>query len=113
MKRVLALAGLSLGLTVLASDAAAVISAPVTLGGYSGVASSTTRRSSSSSSSSSPGATVGTSGSAATGSSSTIMTLPSGCTDFSKAGVTYKKCGQVYYRPTYQGTNLVYVTATP
>ena len=108
MKRALALATISLCLATLASDAAAVIGAPVSNAAFTGTARSTTRRNSYTDS-----ASVGTSGSAATGSASTLTTLPSGCTDFSKAGIAYKKCGQVYYRPTYQGPNLVYVTSNP
>jgi hypothetical protein len=38
-----------------------------------------------------------------------VATLPSGCTTVVTDDVTYHQCGGVYYRPYYEGTNVVYV----
>jgi hypothetical protein len=38
-----------------------------------------------------------------------VTTLPRGCTTVVTRGVTYHRCGGVYYQPSYQGTQLVYV----
>ena len=38
-----------------------------------------------------------------------IATLPRGCTTVYRYGVTYHHCGGVYYRPYYEGTQVVYV----
>lgn len=38
-----------------------------------------------------------------------IATLPRGCTTVYRYGVTYHHCGDVYYRPYYEGTQVVYV----
>jgi hypothetical protein len=104
----LALAALSLGLVVLASDASAQFGKPLTPVSYAGVARSSTHRTAYT-----EGAGVATTGSATFNTATTLTVLPPGCTEFTKAGVHYKKCGQTYYRPTYQGPNLVYVTAKP
>ena len=42
-----------------------------------------------------------------------VSTLPAGCSQMSKDGVEYQKCGPNYYRTAFQGSNLVYVTAQP
>jgi hypothetical protein len=42
-----------------------------------------------------------------------VAALPSGCSQTSKGGVEYYKCGPNYYRTAFQGSNLVYVTAQP
>lgn len=39
---------------------------------------------------------------------SSITTLPSGCTTIITNDVTYHRCGTAYYRPYYDGSNLVY-----
>jgi hypothetical protein len=38
-----------------------------------------------------------------------VRTLPAGCTKVIRRGVTYHSCGGVYYRPSYEGNNVVYV----
>ena len=38
-----------------------------------------------------------------------VRTLPAGCTKVIRRGVTYHHCGGVYYRPGYEGNNVVYV----
>jgi len=40
---------------------------------------------------------------------SVVTTLPAGCVQEAKGGIAYQKCGNVYYRPAFQGNNLVYV----
>ena len=42
-----------------------------------------------------------------------VSALPAGCSQMSKDGVEYQKCGPNYYRTAFQGSNLVYVTAQP
>jgi len=39
-----------------------------------------------------------------------VMSLPtSGCSVVPRAGINYHYCGGVWYKPTYQGTTVVYV----
>ena len=39
-----------------------------------------------------------------------VMSLPStGCSVVARGGVNYHYCGGVWYKPTYQGTEVVYV----
>ncbi len=38
-----------------------------------------------------------------------VSALPGGCVEETKAGVAYQQCGGVYFRPAFQGNNLVYV----
>ena len=38
-----------------------------------------------------------------------VATLPRGCTRVVTRGVRYHRCGTAYYRPYYQGTEVVYV----
>lgn len=42
-----------------------------------------------------------------------ITALPSGCVAAPVGGITYHRCGATYYRPYYQGTELVYVEEAP
>ena len=39
----------------------------------------------------------------------TVASLPAGCTVRVRGGVNYHYCGGVWYKPTYQGTTVVYV----
>ena len=39
----------------------------------------------------------------------TVASLPAGCTVVARGGVSYHHCGGVWYRPSYQGTTVVYV----
>jgi hypothetical protein len=39
----------------------------------------------------------------------TVATLPSGCAATPVNNIEYHDCGGVYYRPAFQGNNLVYV----
>jgi hypothetical protein len=38
-----------------------------------------------------------------------VYALPGGCTSVITAGVKYHHCGGVYYRPYYEGNQVVYV----
>jgi hypothetical protein len=42
-----------------------------------------------------------------------VAALPAGCTPTPVGGVEYYYCGGNFYRATFQGNNLVYVTAKP
>jgi len=42
-----------------------------------------------------------------------VTTLPKECTVMQAGGVEYHHCGVNYYRATFQGNNLVYVTTQP
>ena len=43
-----------------------------------------------------------------------VNTLPAGCTRVTRRGATYHYCGDVYYKPAYQGNTVVYeVVDTP
>jgi len=42
-----------------------------------------------------------------------VPELPSGCVSSPKNGIEYYNCGGVYYRPAFQGNNLVYVVQNP
>lgn len=43
----------------------------------------------------------------------TVAALPGGCESVLVNGISYQKCGGVYYRAAYQGNNLVYVVSAP
>ena len=42
-----------------------------------------------------------------------VSSLPAGCTSTPVGGVNYYYCGGNFYRATFQGNKLVYVTAKP
>jgi hypothetical protein len=42
-----------------------------------------------------------------------VSTLPKGCTTLQASGVEYYHCGVNYYRATFQGNKLIYVTSQP
>jgi hypothetical protein len=42
-----------------------------------------------------------------------VSSLPRGCTPTPVGGVEYYYCGGTFYRATFQGNNLIYVTAQP
>jgi len=44
---------------------------------------------------------------------SVVSALPAGCTPSTQGGVAYQKCGAVYYRAGFQGSNLVYIVVQP
>lgn len=37
-----------------------------------------------------------------------VAALPAGCTPMAKGGIEYQRCGNVWYRAAFQGSNLVY-----
>jgi hypothetical protein len=51
--------------------------------------------------------------SAVSASASTVTVLPGGCSEIVQGGVAYQHCGATYYRPYYEGPNLVYVPVIP
>jgi len=107
------------------SEAEAIIGRPLTPVSYAGVARRTTRRVVGTT------AVVATSTAAATQPTTVIVeqapaqpaaqattavpigtvvpTLPSGCSSVAVQGANYFNCAGVYYMPSFQGTNLVYV----
>ena len=107
------------------SEAEAIIGRPLTPLSYAGVARRTTRRVVGTT------AVVATSTAAATQPTTVIVeqapaqpsaqattavpigtvvpALPSGCSSVAVQGVNYFNCAGVYYMPSFQGTNLVYV----
>lgn len=95
------LSALSLALVFVASEALAVVGMPLTPMSYAGVARRTTRRAAY------VGAAAATT--AAVTTAAVVSTLPAGCVEVVSAGVVYQRCGATYYRPTYDGPNLVYV----
>jgi hypothetical protein len=42
-----------------------------------------------------------------------VSSLPAGCTSTPVGGIDYYYCGGNFYRASFQGNNLVYVTAKP
>jgi len=42
-----------------------------------------------------------------------VHALPGGCVTAPQGGIEYYRCGSVYYRSAFQGSNLVYVVAQP
>ena len=44
---------------------------------------------------------------------SVVSALPAGCTPVTEGGVAYQKCGTVYYRAGFQGSNLIYIVVQP
>lgn len=97
------------------SDAEAIIGRPATPVSYAGVARRTTYRAATVAVASTPTTVVVASAPApatlAVG--SVVTVLPAGCETAAIGGVTYQKCGNVYYQAAYQGNNLVYVVSAP
>jgi hypothetical protein len=116
-------------------EAAAIIGAPLTPMSYAGVARRTTRRTVYAASA----ATAAAATTAAAASSqqhqqqqyqqqavppppapggalpvgTVVSALPGGCQSAPVGGVQYYVCGGVFYRPAFQGNNLVYVVSQP
>ncbi|MCY1082186.1 hypothetical protein [Archangium lansingense] len=112
MKRI-HLSALSLVFLFASSEALAVIGRPLTPMSYAGVARRTTRRAVYAGAGvAAATAVVGTTAAVAT-TAAVLSTLPAGCVEVVTAGVAYQRCGSTYYRPTYDGPNLVYVPSTP
>ena len=104
---------------VLANNAMAVIGRPATPASYAGVARRTTRRAVYATSASASAASQQQQAQAqqapppaATGAlpaGTVVSALPSGCTSTVVDGVNLFNCGGVFYQPTFQSNNLVYV----
>ncbi|HVG58215.1 MAG TPA: hypothetical protein VNA24_06645 [Hyalangium sp.] len=106
------LSALSLLFVFVASEALAVVGRPLTPVSYAGVARRTTRRAAyAGAAAATTPAVVGTAAvtAAAVGTAAAVATLPAGCVQVVNAGVVYQKCGTTYYRPAYDGPNLVYI----
>ena len=86
------------------TEAEAVIGRPLTPMSYAGVARRTSRR-----------VTRRTVAATAYASypAGTLYTAPSGCVNTTRAGVAIANCSGAYYRPYYDGPQLVYVPVTP
>lgn len=110
----------------LVPEAAAIIGRPITPLSVAGVARRTTRRRAVAYTATASTAAVTTSQAAAPPSSqpahapagappigSIVTTLPQGCVESPQGGIEYYNCGGVYYRPAFQGNNLVYVVQNP
>jgi len=116
----------------LASDAVAVVGAPMTPVSYAGVARRTTRRTvavtSTAAAASAASVTAASQqpqqqqpqaapplapppGSLPVG--TVVSALPPGCVSAPIGGVEYYLCSGTYYRPAFQGNNLVYVVQKP
>ena len=83
---------------VVISDAEAVVGRPASPGSVAGVRRRTTRR------------TVRRRHIAA---GTRVVVLPSGCTTVVKYSVEYHYCDGTYYRPYYEGNEVVYVVEEP
>jgi hypothetical protein len=115
-----ALAGLAGDLACVAvSPAHAVVGMPATPVSYAGVARRTTRREVAATGAvAAPVATAAVVGTAAAVTTAAVVgtrvaALPPGCTTVMAGGVAYSQCGGAYYRPYYEGTNVVYVVSAP
>lgn len=106
------LSALSLAVVLVAGEALAVVGRPLTPVSYAGVARRTTRRAAYAGAAATTAA-VGTAAvvgtAAAVTTAAVLTTLPAGCVQVVNAGVAYQQCGSTYYRPSYDGPNLVYV----
>lgn len=100
----------------LGRDAQAIVGAPLTPYSAAGVARRTTRRvvaveataaSAAAASAAAAAQQQVPAGSPSVG--SVVAALPAGFTPVQSGGVEYQRCGNVHYRPAFQGNNLVYV----
>jgi len=116
----------------LVREAAAIIGAPLTPMSYAGVARRTTRRTvyAASAATAATATTAAASSAAASAQyqqqaapppapggplpvGTVVSALPPGCQSAPVGGVQYYVCGGVFYRPAFQGNNLVYVVSQP
>lgn len=89
-------------------NAWAVVGRPLTPVSYAGVARRTSRRTTRRMVYGS-----GAYGSAAYYPAGAVTVLPAGCGQAAMGGTLYYRCGAGYYRPYYDGPNLVYVPTAP
>lgn len=114
------------------SEAQAIVGAPLTPVSVAGVARRTTRRavvatSATVAATSTAAATTAAASTAAAQSAAAppppagaplaigtiVGTLPAGCVSAPISGIEYYLCNGTYFRPTFQGNNLVYVVQQP
>ncbi len=94
---------------ILPTDAQAVVGRPATPGSVAGTARRSSRRTVRRHHHHHHAAAVAVGATAAVAIGTRVATLPPSCTTIITAGVTYQQCGGTYYRPYYQGTEVVYV----
>ena len=109
------LSAAALGLTALlgAGEVLAVIGRPLTPMSYAGVARRTARRSAYYGAGYYGAAPYYAPGVAVAATAAYLTALPAGCTTAVYSGATYYGCGGTYYRPQYDGPNIVYVVTPP
>nr|WP_199043528.1 hypothetical protein [Dyella sp. ASV24] len=100
---------------MLMPSAHAVIGMPLTPVSYAGVARRTARRTVAVASVATTTAVVATTAAVAStvAVGTMVSMLPAGCASVHSGNATLFQCGGVYYRPAYQGPNVVYVVTTP
>jgi hypothetical protein len=98
----LPLEALAVGTPLVSTEVLAVVGRPLTPVSYAGVARRTTRR-----------AVAATAAVATTAAVVSVATLPAGCARMNVNGASYYQCGTAYYRPQYDGPNVVYVQSSP
>lgn len=98
--RALAALAVVLGASLVAEDAGAVVGRPLTPMSYAGVARRSSRR-----------VARRTASRYSAAAATTYTALPAGCGPITPDG--YYVCGGSYYRPYYQGTQVVYVIESP
>jgi hypothetical protein len=109
----LSAAALGLAALLAAGEVLAVIGRPLTPMSYAGVARRTARRSVYYGAAYHGAAPYYAPGAAAAATAAYLTALPAGCTPAVYGGATYYGCGGTYYRPQYDGPNIVYVVAQP
>jgi hypothetical protein len=92
--------------------AQAIIGRPLTPMSYAGVARRTARRTAYVGAAATAGA-VATAGVATAATAAAITTLPAGCAQTTAGGAVVYGCGGAYYKPYYDGPNLVYQPIPP
>lgn len=94
------------------SDALAIVGRPLTPVSYAGVARRTARRTvayQGAATAAAVGTGVAVGAAAGAASAYPVTGLPAGCSTTVTGGVSYQSCGGTYYRPYYQGPDVVYV----
>jgi hypothetical protein len=99
----------ALALCVAAGEAQAIIGMPLTPMSYAGVARRTVRRTAFVAGA----VTVAAATTAAVAVGTRVAALPVGCVTQVVPAGTYYACGSTYYRPYYDGPNVIYVVSPP
>jgi hypothetical protein len=102
------------------AQAQAIVGRPATPVSYAGVARRTTYRAAetaavvaTTAAVSSTTVVVATPSTTSVAVGTTVTTLPGGCVATTVGTIQYQQCGTVYYKPAYQGNNLVYIVSIP